>query len=57
MRSPLADSRRTALLEAMLPEVPFDGWSRAALRGAARRLGITVGEALALFPGGHADLD
>jgi ubiquinone biosynthesis protein COQ9 len=56
MRSPLADSRRTALLEAMLPEVPFDGWSRAALRGAARRLGITVGEALALFPGGPADL-
>jgi ubiquinone biosynthesis protein COQ9 len=56
MRSPFAESRREALLEAMLPEVPFDGWSRAALRGAARRLGTTVGEALALFPGGPADL-
>lgn len=56
MRSPLAESQREALLEAMLPEVPFDGWSRAALRGAARRLGITVGEALVLFPGGPADL-
>ena len=56
MRSPLAESRREALLEAMLPEVPFDGWSRAVLRGAARRCGITVGEALALFPGGPPDL-
>ena len=56
MRSPLAESRREALLEAMLPEVPFDGWSRATLRRAARRLGMTVGEALALFPRGPADL-
>ena len=56
MRSPLADSRREALLEAMLPDVAFDGWSRAALRGAARRLGTPAGEALALFPGGVGDL-
>jgi ubiquinone biosynthesis protein COQ9 len=56
MKGPLADSRREGLLEAMLPDVAFDGWSRAALRGAARRLGIPVGEALAAFPGGSADL-
>ena len=56
MTSPLAESQREALLEAMLPDVAFDGWSRAALRGAARRLGITAGEALALFPGGAGDL-
>jgi len=56
MRSPLADSRREALLEAMLPDVPFDGWSRATLRAAARRLGMPAGEALALFPGGAAEL-
>ncbi len=56
MRSPLADSRREALLEAMLPDVAFDGWSRAAVRGAARRLGMPAGEALALFPGGTGDL-
>jgi len=56
MRSPLADSRREALLEAMLPDVPFDGWSRSTLRAAARRLGVPVAEALALFPGGAADL-
>ncbi len=56
MRSPLADSERAALVEAMLPDVPFDGWSRPALRAAARRIGIPPGEALALFPGGAADL-
>ncbi len=56
MKSPLAESGREALLEAMLPDVAFDGWSRAALRGAARRLGMPAAEALALFPGGAADL-
>ena len=56
MNSPLAESQRAALIEAMLPEVPFDGWSRAALRAASRRCGITAEEARALFPGGAADL-
>lgn len=56
MKSPLAESQRAALIEAMLPDVPFDGWSRAALRAAARRCGIAADEALALFPGGAADL-
>jgi ubiquinone biosynthesis protein COQ9 len=55
MRSPLADSQCQALIEAMLPDVAFDGWSRAALRSAARRTGMPAGEALALFPGGPAD--
>ena len=54
MKSPLAESQRAALIEAMLPEVPFDGWSRAALRAAARRIGLPAAEALALFPGGPA---
>jgi ubiquinone biosynthesis protein COQ9 len=56
MRSPLAESQRTALIEAMLPEVAFDGWSRPGLRAAARRIGMPSSEALALFPGGTADL-
>jgi ubiquinone biosynthesis protein COQ9 len=56
MNSPLAETQRTALIEAVLPEVAFDGWSRAALRGAARRTGISAGEVLALFPGGAANL-
>ena len=55
MKSPLAESQRDALIEAMLPDVPFDGWSRAALRAAARRLGVPAAEALALFPDGPAD--
>ena len=55
MRSPLAESQRDALIEAMLPDVPFDGWSRAALRAAARRIGMPPGEALVLFPGGPSD--
>ncbi len=56
MRSPLAESQRAALIEAMLPDVPFDGWSRAALRGAARRIGMPAAEALALFSDGPAEL-
>ena len=55
MKSPLAESQRSALIEAMLPDVPFDGWSRAALRAAARRIGVPAAEALALFPDGPAD--
>ena len=55
MKSPLAESQRDALIEAMLPDVPFDGWSRAALRAAARRTGVPAAEALALFPDGPAD--
>jgi ubiquinone biosynthesis protein COQ9 len=55
MRSPLAESLRDQLIEAMLPDVPFDGWSRAALRAAARRLGMPVAEALALFASGPGE--
>jgi ubiquinone biosynthesis protein COQ9 len=55
MRSPLAESQRDALIEAMLPDVPFDGWSRAALRAGARRIGISTAEALALFSDGPAE--
>jgi ubiquinone biosynthesis protein COQ9 len=38
------------LLLAMLPNVPFDGWSVAALRAGARSLGVGEAEAIALFP-------
>jgi ubiquinone biosynthesis protein COQ9 len=55
MRSPLAESQRDALIEAMLPDVPFDGWTRATLRAAARRIGVPTAEALALFEGGPAE--
>ena len=55
MKSPLAESQREVLIEAMLPDVPFDGWSRAALRAAARRIRLPAAEAVALFPDGPAD--
>lgn len=56
MNSPLADNLRRALIEAALPDVAFDGWSRAVLRAAARRCGIDEEEARALFPRGAVDL-
>jgi ubiquinone biosynthesis protein COQ9 len=56
MNSPLAETQRAALIEAILPEVAFDGWSHVALRATARRIDMSAGEALALFPGGAADL-
>ena len=55
MKSPLAENQRAALIEAMLPNVPFDGWSRPALRSAARQVGMPADEALALFPNGAAE--
>ena len=56
MRSPLAERETERLIEAMLPDVAFDGWTRHALRNAARRAEIPVGEAMALFPRGATDL-
>ena len=56
MKSPLAEDQRAALIGAILPNVPFDGWSRPSLRAAARQVGMPVEEALALFPNGAAEL-
>lgn len=50
------DADRDRLLEALLPEVPFDGWTRGAARAAAKRLGLGAAEADALFPGGPRDM-
>jgi ubiquinone biosynthesis protein COQ9 len=56
VNSPFAERERERLIVAMLPDVAFDGWSRAALRHAARRAGIPAEEALALFPSGAPDM-
>ena len=56
MKSPLADSERDRLIVAMLPDVPFDGWSQHALRLSAERIEIPVAEACALFPRGALDM-
>jgi ubiquinone biosynthesis protein COQ9 len=56
VNSPFAARERERLIAAMLPDVAFDGWSRAALRHAARRAGIPAEEALALFPRGAPEM-
>jgi ubiquinone biosynthesis protein COQ9 len=56
MKSPFAERERDRLIEAMLPDVAFDGWSHVALRAAARRIGVAPDEAAALFTRGAADL-
>jgi ubiquinone biosynthesis protein COQ9 len=47
--------RKDALLEAMLPDVPFDGWSMAALKAGAGAIGLAPDEALRLFPEGPGE--
>jgi ubiquinone biosynthesis protein COQ9 len=47
---------RDRLLLATLGNVPFDGWSIAALRAGARAAGIAEAEAVALFPRGAAEM-
>jgi ubiquinone biosynthesis protein COQ9 len=47
---------KDALLAAILPDVPFDGWTRTALVRAAERVGLGDGELRGLCPGGPRDL-
>jgi ubiquinone biosynthesis protein COQ9 len=52
----IEEGKRDALLAAVLPGVPFDGWSRQALRDGARSLGLSEAEAADLFPRGAVDM-
>jgi len=47
---------RDAALEAMLPNVAFDGWTFRALRSGLASIGVPPEEAELLFPGGAADM-
>jgi len=47
---------KDALLAAILPDVPFDGWTDAALARAAERVGLERAELRSLCPGGVRDL-
>jgi ubiquinone biosynthesis protein COQ9 len=49
------DALKQRIVLAMLPDVPFEGWSRAALRRAAAKLGHDEAEMHSLFPGGGRD--
>jgi len=48
-------ARKDALLEAMLPDVTFDGWSLVTLHAGARSLGLDESEMLQLFPEGPGE--
>jgi ubiquinone biosynthesis protein COQ9 len=53
---PERSPERDAAIDALLPNVPFDGWTLRALRVALRAAGQPEEDAELLFPGGAADL-
>jgi len=56
MRAPERSAERYAAIEAMLPHVPFDGWTFAAVRRGLADIGAEPEDAALLFPGGAADM-
>ncbi len=53
---PERSPERDAALDAMLPNVPFDGWTWRALRRGLTDIGVPPDDAELLFPGGVADM-
>jgi ubiquinone biosynthesis protein COQ9 len=53
---PERSPERDAAIDALLPNVPFDGWTFHALRVALRAAGQPEDDAGLLFPGGAADM-
>jgi ubiquinone biosynthesis protein COQ9 len=53
---PERSAERDTVIAALLPRVPMQGWTRAALRGALADLGADPLDAELLFPGGAAEL-
>lgn len=56
LRPPERLPERDAAITAMLPHVPFDGWTRRALRQGLADIGAPADDAELLFPGGAADM-
>jgi ubiquinone biosynthesis protein COQ9 len=56
MAAPERSAERDAAIEALLPSVPFDGWTSRALRMALTAIGAAPEDAELLFPGGAADM-
>jgi ubiquinone biosynthesis protein COQ9 len=50
------EADRARLIEAILPHVPFDGWTDAALKAGAADAGIELARAINAFPGGMAEV-
>lgn len=53
---PERSAERDAAIAAMLAHVPFDGWTRRALRRGLASIGVPADEADSLFPGRPADM-
>lgn len=53
---PKLQTLRDDLIDAVLPHVPFDGWTHAALRRAAEEAGRSMDEAHRAFPHGPAGM-
>jgi len=56
MSAPERSPERDAAVEALLPSVPFDGWTSKGLRTALASIGADPADAAMLFPGGAADM-
>ena len=56
VRPPERSAERDAAIAAMLPHVPFDGWTYRALRMGLADIGVPTEEAELLFPGGTRDM-
>jgi ubiquinone biosynthesis protein COQ9 len=54
--APERSAERDAAIAALLPHVPFDGWTRRALRAGLADIGAAPNDAALLFPGGAADM-
>ena len=54
--APERSTERDAAIVAMLPHVPFDGWTRRSLRMGLGDIGVSPDDAELLFPGGAADM-
>ncbi len=50
------DTLRDKVLLALLPDVPFDGWTRAALKRAGEKAGVDTAQLTMLFPRGPRDV-
>jgi ubiquinone biosynthesis protein COQ9 len=50
------DPERDAVIDAMLPQVPFDGWTMKSVRQALAALGQHPDDAPLLFPGGTGEM-
>ena len=54
--APERSAERDAAIDALLPNVPFDGWTYLALRRGLVSIGVAPEEAELLFPGGAPDM-